>query len=64
MKKVTYPGGRHEELTCHKEFTYDGEDVLRERIVGVPNRNLRYVHGPGIDEPLAVEDMSTTGALT
>ncbi len=42
-----------------RNFTYDGEDVLRERIPQV--KNYRYVHGPGIDEPLAVQDMSLQG---
>ncbi len=40
------------------KFAYDGAAVLREKIPGV---NYRYVHGPGIDEPLAVENMSTAG---
>ncbi len=44
-----------------KRFTYDGEDILRERIVGV--KNLRYVHGPGIDEPLGSEELNP-GTLT
>ena len=34
-------------------YTYDGEDILRE-ISG--RSTLKYVHGPGIDEPLAQED--------
>jgi RHS repeat-associated protein len=40
-------------------YTYDGEDILRE-IRGATT--LKYVHGPGIDEPLAQEDGS--GVLT
>lgn len=44
-----------------RKFTYDGEDILREKIIGVGN--LRYIHGPGIDEPLAVENISN-GAMT
>lgn len=31
-------------------YTYDGEDILRE-VAG--SSTLKYVHGPGIDEPLA-----------
>jgi len=40
-------------------WTYDGEDILRE-VSGTTT--LKYVHGPGIDEPLAQEDGA--GALT
>lgn len=34
-------------------YTYDGEDVLRD-VAG--SSTLKYVYGPGIDEPLAQED--------
>ena len=34
-------------------YTYDGEDILREMRGGT---TVKYVHGPGIDEPLARED--------
>jgi RHS repeat-associated protein len=44
-----------------RKFTYDGEDILREKVVGVGN--LRYIHGPGIDDPLAHEELAT-GAMT
>jgi RHS repeat-associated protein len=41
-------------------YTYDGEDILREASsTGVI---LKYLHGPGIDEPLAQENGS--GALS
>jgi RHS repeat-associated protein len=40
-------------------YVYDGEDIVREVKGGT---TLRYVHGPGMDEPLAREDGS--GALT
>ena len=40
-------------------FAYDGEDILRESRGAT---TLKYVHGPGIDEPLAKEDAS--GALS
>ena len=39
-------------------FTYDGEDILRETAGAT---TTYYVHGPGIDEPLAKE---ITGSLT
>jgi YD repeat-containing protein len=45
--------------TTTTTWTYDGEDILRE-VSG--SSTLKYVHGPGIDEPLAQED--GTGALT
>jgi RHS repeat-associated protein len=34
-------------------WTYDGEDMLREVDASV---TVKYLHGPGIDEPLAAED--------
>jgi YD repeat-containing protein len=34
-------------------YTCDREDILREVRGGA---TLRYVHGPGVDEPLAVDD--------
>jgi RHS repeat-associated protein len=37
-------------------FTYGNEDILRE-VRGTTT--LKYVHGPGFDEPLAVDDGST-----
>jgi RHS repeat-associated protein len=37
-------------------FTYDGEDILRD-IAGATT--MYYVHGPGIDEPLAKEISGT-----
>jgi RHS repeat-associated protein len=40
-------------------YAYDGADILRETATGAA---VRYVHGPGIDEPLAKEDGS--GALS
>ena len=39
-------------------YTYGSEDVLRE-VRGATT--LKYVHGPGIDEPLATDDGSTLG---
>ena len=40
-------------------YTYDADDILREVHGGT---TFKYVHGPGIDEPLSREDGS--GALT
>lgn len=40
-------------------YTYDAEDILRE---ARGTTTLKYVHGPGVDEPLTQEDGS--GALT
>lgn len=40
-------------------YTYNGEDILRQIAGG---STLKYVHGPGIDEPLAQEDGA--GVLT
>ena len=34
-------------------YTYDGDDILRE---ARGSATLQYVHGPGIDEPLAVTE--------
>jgi len=44
-------------------YSYDGLDILRETINdGSTTTTYRYIHGPGIDEPLARENLST-GAL-
>jgi YD repeat-containing protein len=40
-------------------YAYDGADILREVRGAITHK---YVHGPGIDEPLARED--GTGVLT
>ena len=40
-------------------YTYDREDIVREVVGGV---TLRYVHGPGTDQPVAREDGA--GAVT
>ena len=42
-------------------WTYDGKDNLRETQAG--GTVFKYIHGPGIDEPLARQD-ADTGALT
>lgn len=43
-------------LTEIHDYLYDGEDIVTETITadGTP-RTLHYTHGPGIDEPLALE---------
>jgi len=41
-------------------YTYDGADIVRESRGG---DLLRYVHGPGIDEPLAVDAGETRSYL-
>ena len=49
------PAGRRVEKVAGgttTTFTYDGEDILRETAGGT---TTYYVHGPGIDEPLAKE---------
>jgi RHS repeat-associated protein len=38
-------------------YLYDGEDIVREIRGGA---TFKYIHGPGIDEPLASEDASGT----
>jgi RHS repeat-associated protein len=44
-----------------RAYTYAREDIIRELVIPVdPNGTTirrRYVHGPGIDEPLAIEDV-------
>lgn len=45
VTKTPIPGGQ-------TRFAYDGEDILFEQ---GPSGNFTYLHGPGIDEPLARE---------
>ncbi len=41
-------------------YVYDGIDILRETITdGATTTTYRYVHGPGIDEPLARQHIET-----
>jgi RHS repeat-associated protein len=51
-------GRRVEKVTggVTTSYTYDGEDVLRELRAAT---TVRYIHGPDIDEPLAVDDDGT-----
>jgi RHS repeat-associated protein len=45
-------------------YTYDGEDILREtRSEGATTTTYTYLHGPGIDEPLARVDQAGTAAF-
>lgn len=36
-------------------WTYDGQDILRQ-VAG--SSTLRYLHGPGVDEPFALQDLN------
>jgi RHS repeat-associated protein len=36
-------------------WAYDGADILRETVTGGGGGTFKYVHGPGVDEPLARE---------
>lgn len=40
------------------DYVYDGLDILRESVAGADAAVFRYVHGPGIDEPLSREEVS------
>jgi len=40
-----------------RAYTYDGEDILRETNL-LTGATLTFIHGPGIDEPLAAEDQN------
>ncbi|NJC87674.1 MAG: RHS repeat protein [Desulfuromonas sp.] len=42
--------------TTTHSYVYDGEDLLLETVTatGAPTVTTQYVHGPGIDEPLAM----------
>ncbi len=53
-KKVTESG-----TTTTTRFVYDNEDIILE-YDGNGNLGNRYVHGPGIDEPLAVVNGKNT----
>jgi RHS repeat-associated protein len=45
-------------------YAYDGMDVLRETVTnGATSTTYRFIHAPGVDQPLAKEDVAT-GALT
>lgn len=46
-----------------RRYTYDGLDIVREVVVdGSTTSSYRYVHGPGVDEPVARED-ATSGVF-
>lgn len=55
-------GRRIEKSTPGKvtTYTYDGADILRENVTTSGTVTSYYVHGPGVDEPLAKE---TDGVL-
>jgi len=44
-------------------YVYDGVDIVRETVSGGSTTTYGYIHGPGIDEPLARENVAT-GTLT
>jgi RHS repeat-associated protein len=57
------PRGRRVEKTASgvtTRFAYDGLDIVQETTS--TGTSLRYVHGPGIDEPLARQDGTGTGS--
>jgi RHS repeat-associated protein len=63
MARFTYdPLGRRVEKVAGgvtRKYVYDGEDVFRMReTIGATTTTYRYVHGPGIDEPLALDGPS------
>ena len=41
-----------------RQYIYDAEDVVEERISGSSSDAIRYFHGAGIDEPLARKNSS------
>ena len=43
-------------------YLYDGQDILSETRAGATPATYTYIHGPGVDEPLAREDQN--GNLT
>jgi RHS repeat-associated protein len=55
------PGGRRIERRADgviSSYAYDGEDIIREiASSGSTTATHLYIHGPGIDEPLAREDL-------
>ena len=61
---ITYaydPFGRRIEKNVNGSFTsylYDSEDIIAE-YDGAGNVRAKYTHGPGIDEPLAVQQSTT-----
>jgi RHS repeat-associated protein len=58
VARFTYDGlGRRAQKVAGgvtRTFVYDGEDILEERLSS--GGTIRYVHGPGIDQPLASVD--------
>jgi RHS repeat-associated protein len=62
---ITYaydPFGRRIEKNANgviTQYVYDNEDILME-YDGLGNLKARYTHGPGIDEPLAVQQGNNT----
>ena len=52
IEKKVVAGG----VTETRTYVYDGEDIVVEYVAktGATTRTIRYVHGPGIDQPLAL----------
>lgn len=52
IEKKVVAGG----VTETRTYVYDGEDIVFEYVAktGATTRTIRYVHGPGIDQPLAL----------
>jgi RHS repeat-associated protein len=48
---------RRPSLCVTRTYVYDGEDILEERLS--TGATIRYVHGPGIDQPLARVEAGT-----
>ena len=54
------PAGRMATVTYHDAFGYDGANLTVERDWNTAAITRRYVHGPGIDEPLVRYDGTGT----
>ena len=55
-------GGRRTEKVAAgltRQYIYDVEDIVEERISGSSSDTIRYYHGAGIDEPLARTNASS-----
>jgi RHS repeat-associated protein len=68
IARFTYDplGRRVEKVAGGITYTwlYDGQDILRETATSIDGTQTRlYLHGPGVDEPLARKDVAT-GAMT
>ena len=57
-KKVEVPGS----ITETRTYVYDSEDIVIEYVAktGATTKTIRYIHGPGIDQPLAMVNNGQT----